>query len=473
MRCTRTAGLGLTRSAARAAFACACLVGAAAGQGTWYVSSQAACPGSGTLADPFCTIGAGIAAAAPGDTILVAAGEYPENVVIDKDALTLRGAGAAVTSIVGQAGFSVVGPAAGAELPHFTLEGFRITADPALAPSYVYGVLMNPANEVPGSLWELRACLIEGVTVGVVLNDSWYGGAALIENVVVGHCGTGMSIYGENVVIRRCTIHDIEGVGIFSGLPSEMEIRDTIIASIGAWAIQRYWGWPTTVERLLIHDTNLNNPPGMEWAGPFMEWMAEGLPGGLWKEFTPLPGPILDEDPLFVDALAGDVRLTGQSPAVDAGDPATVADPANPYDLLGSGHLRVDDGDFDGLAVMDLGAIEFGGLLANGGLKGALSVGSTLELTQSGHPGALYGILLGLPGTALDLGAKGTFFLESSPLLLLGSGTLPAGGTAAVLVSTLPPAVQGLTLSFQDAQKGPGPGNGLHWTNLERLTILP
>jgi hypothetical protein len=51
-------------------------------------------------------------------------------------------------------------------------------------------------------------------------------------------------------------------------------------------------------------------------------------------------------------------------------------------------------------------------------------------------------------------------------------GILPVGVTATVVAGTLPSAAAGLQVGFQALQKGPSPSDGLHWTNLERLTIL-
>ena len=68
------------RLAAVSVFGLCLGVGAPATATVFEVNAGAACPGSGTPAAPFCTIGQAAAVAAPGDTVNVAPGDYREQV---------------------------------------------------------------------------------------------------------------------------------------------------------------------------------------------------------------------------------------------------------------------------------------------------------------------------------------------------------------------------------------------------------
>ncbi|MGD8451882.1 MAG: right-handed parallel beta-helix repeat-containing protein [Phycisphaerae bacterium] len=65
----------------------------------------------------------------------------------------------------------------------------------------------------------------------------------------------------------------------------------------------------------------------------------------------------IDADPLFVDPENGDYHLSAGSPCIDAGDPSCVPQPGE-TDL--DGQYRLWDGDGNGVAIVDMGADEFG-----------------------------------------------------------------------------------------------------------------
>ena len=66
---------------------------------------------------------------------------------------------------------------------------------------------------------------------------------------------------------------------------------------------------------------------------------------------------VMDLEPMFVDTAAGDFRLKDKSPCIDAGDPDTAGLNLPLYDLYGN--LRFQDGDNNGISVIDMGAYEY------------------------------------------------------------------------------------------------------------------
>jgi len=106
-----------------------CGAAAVPAQTTWYVDDDN-CPshGSGSPADPFCTIQDAIATALDGDTVLVLPGAYPEAIDFIGKAIVVKSRdGAATTSITGDGVNSVVTFDNG-EGRAAVLEGFTITS---------------------------------------------------------------------------------------------------------------------------------------------------------------------------------------------------------------------------------------------------------------------------------------------------------------------------------------------------------
>lgn len=147
----------------RSAFAVLCcavmLAGFAPAQTTIYVDANGVPPGSGTFADPFVTIQDGVNAASNGDTVEIAPGFYPENVVMPPVKCDIIGAqGAGVTIVDGN------NQATNGDMPVFT-----------------FG---HPEN---------YGCNIRHLTIqggrGSMVNQTpevWVGGGILCIDVVIG-----------------------------------------------------------------------------------------------------------------------------------------------------------------------------------------------------------------------------------------------------------------------------------------------
>src|SRR5688572_1702486 len=119
--------------------------------------------GAGNAAEPFCTIGRGAAAAAPGDTVNVAAGDYRELVLVPADGVTYTGA----------AGARVLGT--------------ENLSDPALwapASATAWAVLYDPDTN-PRQVWVNDARLTEVTTsaADLVANSFHYDAVAEVLTV--------------------------------------------------------------------------------------------------------------------------------------------------------------------------------------------------------------------------------------------------------------------------------------------------
>ena len=66
----------------------------------------------------------------------------------------------------------------------------------------------------------------------------------------------------------------------------------------------------------------------------------------------------IDTDPLFADTLSQDYHLTQYSPCIDTGIPDTTGLYIPPWDM--EGNIRVWDGNGNGVAIIDMGAYEYG-----------------------------------------------------------------------------------------------------------------
>ena len=133
------------------------------------------------------------------------------------------------------------------------------------------------------------------------------------------------------------------------------------------------------------------------------------------QEAIPGTGNI-SADPLFVDAQNGDFRLSGTSPALDAGTHVG----APPYDL--DGLARPVDGDRDGAEEFDMGAYEYGGIDRIAGMD---RYQTAVKISQSRFDKASTVVIATGRVFADGLTGAGLAGALDAPLLLSTSGRLP------------------------------------------------
>jgi hypothetical protein len=123
-------------------------------------------------------------------------------------------------------------------------------------------------------------------------------------------------------------------------------------------------------------------------------------------------GGNIEADPLFVNAAAGNLRLKGGSPAIDAGNNSFVPSGIT-TDL--DGKPRIQDGNGDGVAIVDMGAYEAQPPVADAGPDQTVSVGALVTLNGSGSsdpdgnlPLSYQWTQSGGPGVALNAATTAT-----------------------------------------------------------------
>ncbi|PTV96541.1 parallel beta-helix repeat protein [Rhodobacter aestuarii] len=209
-----------------------------------YVSAAAAEGGDGSAARPFATIQAAVDAAQPGDTILVGAGEYIENVTFRNSGA--EGAPIKLVSADGQ-GAALIRPAdaaadtleiAGAD--YIEVSGFVLVGsdDSTRQVVHVHGTDSgtNFASNVV-----IADCLIErGAGDGIKLSKA--EDVTLSGNVITGGGPTeaGIDCVGANrVVIENNTITDSPYIGIMlKGGSTDLILRGNTITGAGHTAIE-------------------------------------------------------------------------------------------------------------------------------------------------------------------------------------------------------------------------------------------
>lgn len=368
--------------------------GGASAQTTWHVDDDnCPGPGSGTEADPFCSIQDGIVAAVGGDEVLVEPGTYNELIDFLGKAITLHSSGGPeVTTLDGTGQNDSVVTCASGEGLGTVLEGFTVTGGNATNGG---GMFMNNTSptvndcvfsgnsalggggaNINGGMPTLTGCefsqnsainggglMIEGGSLTTFIscsftgNDATEGGGMFINrsspgltnctfsgNVAAGTGGPtgfggGVRSSLSNPVFTNCTFS--QNTARFGGGTANETFSIVGISNCIFWQNQASISGNQVFNAGAVTTIRYSDVQG-------------SLSGGAWDTSLGTDaGGNIDADPLFVDAANADLRLLPGSPCIDSGNNALVT---SATDL--DGNPRIVDGDGDTIAVVDMGAYE-------------------------------------------------------------------------------------------------------------------
>ena len=295
----------------------------------------------------FTSIQAAILASNNGDVVQVFCGTYLENITM-KDGVDVVGESPSCTIIDGGANASVVRFIGGATPTR--LEGFTIRNGRDLIGG---GILVSAA----------QAVISRNIVTG---NAAIQGGGGTYG------FGGGIAVYDTGGVISENLIHGNTaetaggGLDVYLGYPTI--VNNTIVENIALDPVGTAYGGgayikssdPTVSSNIIFGNSSEAGGGGIDLINSSLAYLLytnldQNLPTNIDADISGyMSGPgNLFIDPLLVGSSGSNYCPRSNSPAIDAG-PTTP--PASSVDFFG--RSRVQDGDFDGTATVDMGFCE-------------------------------------------------------------------------------------------------------------------
>jgi hypothetical protein len=288
----------------------------------------------------FATLTEAIAAASPGDTLVVAAGTYSPSangetfpLLVTTDTLTILGAGMGL-SVVDAEGVSRVflwDAASGGRVSGFTIQGG--VADFGGGMRIQNGDPEIDRNLFTGNGASLRGSGIHVMKAALPLSSPWIHHNVVWANFDMNLADAddphGVVISGQvEGTFEHNLVGRTDGNGLLVGGVAAPSVRHNIFFENGfpgppprGRGICWIGGAPARIFHNLFHG---NVVAALLWSSSGGDFSGEEA-----NEVSPSDSVYgnLDGDPLFVDVDAFDFHLQSESPAIDAGDPSLPLDP--------------------------------------------------------------------------------------------------------------------------------------------------
>jgi hypothetical protein len=351
-------------------------------------------PGSGTEANPYCSIQTAIDNASDTDEIVVAPGNYNEAIHFLGNAITLRSSDGPEVTIIDASGLGQVSVVTcwGGHGPDTLLEGFTIRGGTG-TPYYPCGIMDPNSFRYGGGMFvgdsspTILDCVFADNTVAAfcVAEDNYLG------DVYLTGFGGGIYLENSNPTIMGCVFSgngvSAGGGGIYTDYNSNPTIigcvfQDNVVGDQGTGGEggggMCNWGSPTVVNCTFSGNTAAigggmrNKGSSNPTVTNCILWgnIPDEIHGNAVVTYSDVQGGYPDPsnifaDPLFVDPDNGDYRLAPGSPCIDAGDNTVVPDGID-TDLNGKPRF-IDDPDtvdtgYGDPPIVDMGAYEFQGM---------------------------------------------------------------------------------------------------------------
>ena len=202
--------------------------------------------------------------------------------------------------------------------------------------------------------------------------NGWGGGIGAVESqgeITITNCKIhdnqvtssygGIGLINSSAKIAGCEISNNFSYSSASGIgcqDSYLELTNSTIvqnvATLRNDALYFIRSSPVITNCIIWHNEDKGSYGAISGWGGYPVILYSNIEGG----FDTLE--VMDLNPMFADTAIGDFRLRSNSPCIDAGDPVSSGLNLPTYDLFGN--LRLQDGDDDGITVIDMGAYEYG-----------------------------------------------------------------------------------------------------------------